>query len=122
MKRKIQERNCERNKEKVMGKGYFDLNYEMFFEPEGGGINTPREFTEELFAWAKREQKEITVLAEGMEPEIELDGKHYVCRLGNPGLAGQNNPVRKTLKLPGTESVVGRWLGYKWVFLYEIEG
>ena len=63
-----------------MGKGYFDLNYEMFFEPEGGGINTPREFTEELFAWAKREQKEITVLAEGMEPEIELDGKLHLIQ------------------------------------------
>ena len=33
-----------------MRKGYFDLNYAMFFEPEGG-INTPGEFTEELLAW-----------------------------------------------------------------------
>ena len=101
------------NEEKAMRKGYFDLNYAMFFEPEGG-INTPGEFTEELLAWAKREKRELSVLAEGMEPQICLDGKRY--------MAGQNNPVRKALKLPGTESVVGRWLGYKWVFLYEIGG
>lgn len=100
---------------------YFDLNYDIFFEPDGG-INTPEEFTDELLAWAKREKKEITVLAGGMEPEIILDGKRYVCRLGNPELAGQNSPVRKMLKLPGIETSVGRWLGYKWVYLYGISG
>ena len=121
MERKLRERIHELKEEKAMRKGYFDLNYAMFFEPEGG-INTPGEFTEELLAWAKREKRELSVLAEGMEPQICLDGKRYICRLGNPGLAGQNNPVRKALKLPGTESVVGRWLGYKWVFLYEIDG
>ena len=121
MERKLQERIHELNEEKAMRKGYFDLNYAMFFEPEGG-INTPGEFTEELLAWAKREKRELSVLAEGMEPQICLDGKRYICRLGNPGLTGQNNPVRKALKLLGTESVVGRWLGYKWVFLYEIGG
>ena len=40
MERKLQERIHELNEEKAMRKGYFDLNYAMFFEPEGG-INTP---------------------------------------------------------------------------------
>ena len=66
MERKLQERIHELNEEKAMRKGYFDLNYAMFFEPEGG-INTPGEFTEELLAWAKREKRELSVLAEGMD-------------------------------------------------------
>jgi len=33
-----------------------DLNFSMYFEPEGG-INTPREFTDEIIAWANKEGK-----------------------------------------------------------------
>ncbi len=33
--------------------GYTNLDYKLYFEPEGG-INTPREFTDALVSWSNR--------------------------------------------------------------------
>lgn len=97
---------------------YMELDFEMYFEPEGG-INTPKEFTDELLAWAKKENKDIVILEESMEPKIKLDEKQYICRLGTPNVAAQNNKLWKWLKFKGTNRSVGKFLGYKWVYLYK---
>ena len=99
--------------------GFMDLGFAMYFEPENG-INTPREFTDELLLWAKNESKNLTILEESMEPTIELDGSQYVCRLAEPGLASQNNPIYKLVSSRGFTHSVGAQLGYKWVYLYKV--
>ena len=81
--------------------GFMDLDFALYFEPENG-ITTAREFTDALLAWARQENRDITILEEGMEPQVELDGKTYRCRLAEPALATQNNPLRKALGLKGT--------------------
>ena len=97
--------------------GFADLGFALYFEPEAG-INTPREFLDELFAWAKREKRDLTVLEESMEPVVSLDGERYVCRLADPNLAQQNNPLWKLACRQGVTRSVGPFLGYKWVYLY----
>lgn len=100
---------------------YMELNYKMFFEPKEG-INSPKEFTDELLRWAEHEKKHMVIIEESMEPKIELDdGKTYICKLGDPHITTQNNPIWKALGFKGVNPSIGRYLGYKWVFLYEIE-
>lgn len=99
--------------------GFMDLNFKFYFEPEEG-INTPEDFTNEIFAWAKREQKELVILEESMEPKIKIDGKTYVCKLGDPGIASQKNTVWKAMGFQGINHSIGKYLGYKWVYVYEI--
>ncbi len=95
---------------------YMDLDFEMFFEPDGG-INTPEEFTEALIAWARHENKELTILEESMEPVVRLDGKQYLCKLGSPRVAAANNSLWKKFGFKGINASHG-YLGYKWVYLY----
>lgn len=100
--------------------GWMDLNYAMFFEPEDG-INTAEEFTNEILSWANREKKDLVILEEGMEPKIELDKKQYICKLGDPEVARQNNPVWKAMMgSRGITHSIGTYMGYKWVYLYEV--
>ena len=99
-----------------MGAGYMDYDYALHMEPEGG-IGSPREFTDELFAWASREHRDLVILEESMEPQVELDGKTYVCRLGDPDL-GRFRLMKPLLKTGYTHSV-GPHLGYQWVYFYE---
>ena len=94
-----------------------ELDYDAHFEPENG-INTPKEFTEEIFLWARREQKDVTVLEESMEPVIRLEDQKYVCRLGKPGI--NRNPIAKALGFKGSSAPMGPMLGYSWVYLYKL--
>lgn len=98
--------------------GFMSLDFACYFEPEGG-IRTPQEFTGELVAWAERTKRDMTILEEGMEPIIQLDGKNYICRLAEPSLAEQNNPIWKLACKQGITHSIGKFLGYKWVYLYE---
>lgn len=98
--------------------GFVDLNFSLYFEPESG-INTPEEFTEELTAWAQREEKHLRVLEATMEPVIILDGETYVCKLADPDVASQKNSLWKVFCKQGVTHSVGRFLGYKWVYLYK---
>ena len=100
-------------KDSLQQAGQADLNFRMYFEPEAG-INSAREFTDALMAWANQEKKDLTILEESMEPRVQVDGKEYICRLADPDLQRQ-----KLLKTGYTHSV-GGFLGYKWVYLYEI--
>ena len=99
--------------------GFMELDFALYFEPENG-IRTDRDFTSELLAWARRENRDITILQEGMEPRVEVNGKTYRCQLGDPDLTSQKNPLRKILGLQGTTHSVGKFLGYQWVYLYEV--
>lgn len=99
--------------------GYMDLNFQMFFEPENP-INTPVEFTNEILAWGNRENKDIVITEESMEPKLEMDNKIYICKLGDPEIASQNNPIWKAMGFKGINHSVGKYFGYKWVYLYEI--
>lgn len=98
--------------------GFADLNFALYFEPEAG-INSPREFTSELFHWAEKEKHDITILEESMEPVIQLDGEQYTCRLAEPKVASQNNPIWKLGCKQGITHSVGAFWGYKWVYLYK---
>jgi len=95
-----------------------DLNFSMYFEPEGG-INTPREFTDEIIAWANKEGKNLVILEESMEPIIKLDDVEYTCKLGVPEVAAQSAIFPKIGLPKGFTPSVGKFLGYKWVYLYE---
>lgn len=98
---------------------YMELNFEQFFEPEGG-INTPREFSDELMAWSKREGNDLVITEESMEPTIKLNGSQYICRLGTPNVAAENNKVWKGMGFKGINQSVGKFGGYKWVYLYKM--
>lgn len=92
------------------------LDYKMYIEPEKG-INDPEEFAAELLNWSRRERKKLLIKEHGMKPVISMDGKNYLCRLGNPC---QCIEQEKIFRFPGVNQPVGKWLGYKWIYLYEI--
>ena len=98
--------------------GLMSLDFSCYFEPDSG-IQTPQEFTQEIFAWAAQTKRDVTILKEGMDPVIQMDGKNYICRLAEPSLAQQNNPIWKLACKQGITHSVGKYLGYKWVYLYE---
>ena len=99
--------------------GFVDLDFVCYFEPESG-INTPRQFTSELFRWAETEQRNLVLLEESMEPVVSLDGERYICRLADPQVAQQNHPIWKRFCRYGVTHSVGPFLGYKWVYLYKL--
>lgn len=90
------------------------LDFALYFEPEAG-INTPEEFSSELHRW----RSDAEILHSGMEPVIRLEGKTYVCRLGQPNLTARKNPICHFLNMKGVSTPMGSFLGYKWVYLYE---
>lgn len=98
--------------------GFVDLNFALYFEPEAG-INTPEEFAEALTAWAQRKEMRLCILEATMEPVIILDGETYVCKLADPEVASQKNSLWKAFCKQGVTHSVGRFLGYKWVYLYK---
>lgn len=54
--------------------GYLDNDFVFLIEPETG-INTAADFTNELFAWAAKEKKDLVITEESMEPHITMDGQ-----------------------------------------------
>ena len=99
--------------------GFVALDFTEYFEPEGG-IRTPQEFTAELLRWADREHRRLWILEESMEPLVEVDGVPFRCRLAEPALAAQNNPLRRKLGIPGINHAISPFLGYQWVYLYKV--
>ena len=91
------------------------LDFDLYFEPQEG-INNPEDFSAEIRHW----RKDAEILEEGMEPKIRLEGRTYVCRLGQPDLTARKNPIAKLLRMQGVNTPVGAFLGYKWVYLYAV--
>lgn len=98
--------------------GFIESNFDLYIEPEEG-INSTRDFTSELLAWAKKENRDITINEESMEPLITLDGEKYICKLGDVNATVAKNLISKALKLKGLNRVGGPYLGYKWIYLYK---
>ena len=82
------------------------LDFTDHFEPDGG-INTPEEFSTELRHW----RKDVQILHESMEPRIRLEGREYICRLGQPDLTARKNPIARLLHMQGVSTPVGPFLG-----------
>lgn len=82
----------------------------FFFEPNVP-ITTKREFTDELFKYAEREGKDLTILLEGMEPIVLLNGKKYICMLEMP----------RILNFPFSIFFSTMTFGFRWVYIYEYE-
>ena len=101
-----------------MKAGLMDLDFKMYFEPDSG-IADEWDLTDELCKWANRQKRDLVILEESMDPLVEIDGKRYRCHLAEPSLAGQNNPIWKGMCWKGINHSPGRFLGYKWVYLYE---
>lgn len=96
---------------------FIPLDFQMYIEPEKG-INNSEEFAEELLKWGNREHRSLLIKEYGMKPIIYMDGKDYICRLGNPC---QCIEQEKIFRFPGINQYMGKWLGYKWIYLYEIQ-
>lgn len=90
-----------------------DSKYDLYFEPENP-ITTKEEFTDEVMKHFSKENKFVSMVNESMEPEITVDGETYICRLGEPF---RTNKLFKTPINP----IAGRFLGYKFVYLYKVK-
>lgn len=86
-------------------------DYDMFIEPENP-IMTKEEFTNEIMKHFHKEDRFVTMTKESMEPEIEIDGEKYICRLGEPFR------TNKMFKFP-VNPIAGRFLGYKFIYIYK---
>ena len=95
-------------------------DYAFFAEPSSG-IESPQEFNDELCTWAAREHHDLEILLDSMEPLVLVDGKKYVCRLGEPNLVPVENLLFKKLNVPVYNRKFGRGLGYRWIYFYKTE-
>lgn len=92
-------------------KNMLSQDYDLYFEPINP-ITTAREFTDELINYCSKENKDLTIIEETMQPTIEIEGNKYICKLGEPFRAC------KLFKTP-INPTAGRFLGYKWVYIYK---
>ena len=99
---------------------FLPKNAAFYAEPEGG-INDPREFTDELCNWAAREHHDLEILENSMEPRVIVDGVEYTCILGDAGRPPLEHSLLKMLHLPQFNHSVGGFMGYKWIFFYRNE-
>lgn len=79
------------------------------FEPSDP-ITNPREFTDELIAFAQRENLDLTILKEGMCPVVELDGVRYMGMLEIP----------RMLHFPLSIFFAPRSYGFRFAYLYRV--
>lgn len=80
---------------------------DMWFEPSIP-ITTAREFTDEIFKYANKENKDITILKEGLEPVISINNEKYFCMLQEPRLLNLPIPLFAT-----------HTYGFKFVYIYK---
>ena len=90
-------------------------NKVLFFEPVDV-ITTKEEFTKELILYRERENLDLFILKEGMEPLVEIDGVKYRGMLETPTAVRANNSI-----LRGFTFVTGFNFGYKIPVLYPVE-
>lgn len=84
--------------------------YSYFFEPDQP-ITTAREFTDELIKYCKKENKDLTIIHEGMEPIVIIDDEKYMGMLEQPRLI--NIPILPVFYVNS--------YGFKWVYLYKYD-
>ena len=100
------------------GAGRVSLDFAAWFEPKTS-ICGADDFARELRDWADREGRTLVIREASMEPEVELDGEAFVCRLGDPSLVRQKHSPMSHLTGTGITHSTGPYLGYKWVYLYK---
>lgn len=86
------------------------MKFRFNFEPKKP-ITNPREFTDELISYCKKENKDLTILHEGMEPIVSINGEEYICMLENP----------KLVSMPILSLFASNTYGFKWVYIYSRE-
>ncbi len=74
------------------------------FEPKEP-INSIKDFSRELLKYKKREGLDLTIVQESMEPIIEIEGRRYVCELGEASLAETENPFQRAFGMMNTVKV-----------------
>lgn len=84
--------------------------YSFFFEPEQP-ITNPREFTEELIKYSKKNDKIVTIIHEGFEPVVIIDDVKYICMLEPP----------RMINIPILPAFYAQSYGFKWVYLYKYD-
>lgn len=71
------------------------------FEPKEP-IHTIKDFSRELLKYKKREGLDLTIIEESMEPIIDIEGRHYVCHLGDANLNETENPFQRAFGMMST--------------------
>lgn len=71
------------------------------FEPKEP-IESINDFSRELLKYKKREGLDLTIIKESMEPVIEIEGRQYVCHLGDANLAETENPFQRAFGMMST--------------------
>lgn len=91
------------------GKGFIKTE-NIWFEPNEPIMNS-RDFTDEILKFGIREKKDITILHEGMEPVVLMDGIKYVAMLETP----------RTIDFKGSVFFMTRTLGFRFVYFHRYE-
>jgi hypothetical protein len=81
--------------------------YAFYFEPDSP-ITNPREFTDELIKYCSKNNKDLTIIHEGMEPIVIIDDVKYVGMLEQP----------RMINIPILPIFYANSYGFKWVYLY----
>lgn len=84
--------------------------YQYYFEPKNP-ITNEREFTEELIKYCDSNKNDLTIIHEGMEPIIIINGIKYIAMLEMP----------KVINIPFLPTFYASSYGFKWVYLYKYE-
>lgn len=95
----------------MKSKNMLPYDYDFYFEPINP-ITNSREFTDELINYFSKKNKFLIIIKESMEPIIEIENQRYICKLGEPFRAW------KLFKTP-INPIAGRFLGYKWAYIYK---
>lgn len=84
--------------------------YQYCFEPKNP-ITNEREFTEELIKYCDSNKSNLTIIHEGMEPIVIINGVKYIAILETP----------KVVNIPFLPIFYASSYGFKWVYLYKYE-
>jgi len=82
--------------------------YEFYFEPDQP-ITNLREFTDELIKYCNKNNKDLTIIHEGMEPIVIIDDIKYICMLEQP----------RMINVPILPAFYVNSYGFKWVYIYK---
>lgn len=86
----------------------------IYFDPIGV-VENKEDFTRELLIYRERENIDIYITRDGIEPEIKINGKKYVGILEYLTLVRTDNKILKAM------TFVGNTYGYKIIALYPTE-
>lgn len=81
-----------------------------YFEPDEP-ITNSKEFTNELIKYCNKNNKDLTIIHEGMEPVVIIDGAKYLCMLEQP----------RMIDIPILPAFYVQSYGFKFVYFYNYE-